>query len=448
MKKMLLVTLLFAPMHYLQAQSPVKPNVVIILTDDMGVGDIACYGGQLVPTPNIDQMARNGLMCTQYYSAAPICSPSRAGLLTGQYPGRWNFATYLDNKKHNRDAEQADYLDPKAPSIARIFKNAGYATAHFGKWHLGGGRDVKDAPGFEQYGIDEHSSTYESPDPDPLLTATNWIWSDKDSIKRWDRSTYFVDKALDFLQRHRDQPCFINLWPDDVHTPWVPDAEQHPSNREEEAALVAVMKEYDMQIGRFLSELKRHGLDKNTIVIFTSDNGPLPSFRGKRAAGLRGTKLSLYEGGTRMPFIVNWTGHVKAGSVDHTSPIHATDLLPTLASMAGVSLPKNYKGDGIDRSRVLLGQPAARKQEMYWEYGRNTIAYRYPRAQDKSPQLAVRSGDWKLLMNHDGSGVELYNIVKDKTEAVNLADKEAKVVGALKEKLLKWWEALPKLKTS
>jgi arylsulfatase A-like enzyme len=198
------------------------PNVLIILTDDMGHSDVGCFGGNFVPTPNINRIAENGRKFTQYYSAAPICSPSRTGLLTGMNPARWNFSTFLDTKKHNQNAEQADFLDPSAPSIARFFKNAGYATGHFGKWHMGGGRDVKNAPGFENYGIDEHISTYESPDPDPLITATNWIWSDKDSIKRWDRSKYFVDKTLAFMEKHKGQPCFVNFWPDDVHTPWVP----------------------------------------------------------------------------------------------------------------------------------------------------------------------------------------------------------------------------------
>ncbi|WP_317169226.1 sulfatase family protein [Mucilaginibacter humi] len=120
-----------------------RPNIIIILTDDMGFSDVGCFGGNFVPTPNIDRIAKNGRKFTQYYSAAPICSPSRAGMLTGMNPARWNFSTFLDNKKHNKNAEQADFLDPGAPSIARIFKNAGYATGHFGKWHMGGGRDVK-----------------------------------------------------------------------------------------------------------------------------------------------------------------------------------------------------------------------------------------------------------------------------------------------------------------
>ena len=426
-----------------------KPNIVIILTDDMGYSDIGCFGGRFVPTPNLDRMAKSGMLCTRYYSAAPICSPSRCGIMTGMFPARWNFSTYLDNRKHNKDAEQADYLDPQAPSMARLFRNAGYATAHIGKWHLGGGRDVTDAPGFEQYGFDAHVSTYESPDPDLLITATNWIWSDKDSIKRWDRSHYFVDKALAFLQQHKGQPCFINLWPDDVHTPWVPrrgSEAQEPMKPEEEAAFKGVLKEYDVQIGRFLDGLKQLGLDKNTIVIFTSDNGPLPSFRGSRATGLRGSKLSLYEGGTRMPFIISWPGHIRAGSTDTSSFITGLDLLPTLAAMAGVELPAGYKGDGVDRSVVFNGRPSARNKDMYWEYGRNNIAFKYPRVYDKSPQLAIRSGNWKLLMNADGTGVELYDVVKDEGETVNLAEREVGVAADLKKKLMTWWEGMPRLK--
>jgi len=427
-----------------------QPNIIVILTDDMGFSDVGTFGGKFVPTPNIDRLAENGLKLNQYYSAAPICSPSRVGMLTGMYPGRWNFSTYLDNKKHNREAEQADFLDPGAPTIAKFLKNAGYATAHFGKWHMGGGRDVKNAPGFERYGFDVHASTYESPDPDPAITATDWIWSDKDSIKRWDRTKYFVDKTLGFLSKHKDQPCFINLWPDDVHTPWVPRNEseytgQFPMNPQEEAAFKLVLKEYDIQIGRLLDGLKQSGADKNTIIIFTSDNGPLPSFRGSRAEGLRGSKLSLYEGGTRMPFIISWPGHIGKGKIDENSVVNALDLLPSLAKMAGISLPGGYKGDGVDRSQVFNGTPSARGKEIFWEYGRNDIAFKFPRPIDKSPNLAVRSGQWKLLMNSNGSDIQLYNVFKDKKESLNLAEQEPKVTTELKEKLLAWWKSLPKL---
>jgi len=444
----LVISVGFKPKPHTAAQ---RPNIIIILTDDMGFSDVGCFGGNFVPTPNIDRIAASGRKFTQYYSAAPICSPSRVGMLTGMNPARWNFSTYLDNRKHNKNAEQADWLDPKAPSIARMFKNAGYATGHFGKWHMGGGRDVKNAPGFENYGIDEHNSTYESPDPDPLLTATNWIWSKKDSIKRWDRTKYFVDKTLDFMKRHKGQPCFVNLWPDDVHTPWVPRVEheytgQYPMNPEEEAAFKLVLKEYDVQIGRLLDGLKAMGLDKNTIVIFTSDNGPLPSFRGSRAMGLRGSKLSLYEGGTRMPFIISWPGHIPAGTVDESSELCSIDLVPTLTKFAGIKLPADYKGDGMDRGNVLLGKPSLRGKDLFWEYGRNNIAFNYPRPIDKSPNLAVRSGEWKLLMNSDGSDIQLYDILKDKKESNNVAAQEPKKVDELKAKLMDWWKTIPHLK--
>ncbi len=442
--------LVFTALIYNLSFAQQKPNVIIILTDDMGYSDIGCFGGNFVPTPNIDRMAKMGTKFTQYYSAAPICSPSRTSLLTGMYPARWNFTTFLAFTKDNRAAEQANYLNPNAPSIAQMFKQAGYKTGHFGKWHMGGGRDVNNAPGFEKYGFDEHISTYESPDPDPLITATDWIWSDKDSIKRWDRTKYFVDKTLAFMKAHKGEPCYVNLWPDDVHTPWVPNTGEaytgkFPLNPKEEKAFKLVLKEYDKQIGRLLDGLKEMGLDKNTIVIFTSDNGPLPSFRGSREAGLRGSKLSLYEGGIRMPFIIDWPGHIPANSVDSVSVINSTDLLPSLLSMANVKLPENYKGDGEDRSLVFKGKPSERKKDMFWEYGRNETAFNFPPGRDKSPNLAIRSENWKLLLDYGKDNVELYNLATDQYENKNVAKENPEIVKRLKSELLKWRENLPVL---
>lgn len=430
-----------------------RPNVIVILTDDMGYGDISSfYSGSIIRTPHIDRLAQSGLMLTQYYSAAPICSPSRAAILTGNYPGRWNFCTFLDTKKHNRDAGQADFLDPSAPSMARFFKNAGYATGHFGKWHLGGGRDVTNAPGFTNYGFDEYAGTYESPEPDHLLTATQWIWSEKDSIKRWDRSGYFVDRTLGFLAKHKDQPCFINLWPDDVHTPWVPrpsaDTAAYPKNRQGRPAFEKVLQEYDLQIGRLLEGLHTMGIAENTIIVFTSDNGPLPSFKASRAATLRGTKLSLYEGGIRMPFIISWPGQIKAGTRDTASVVTGIDLLPSLFGLCQLQLPNSYKGDGADRSAVFKGKASVRKADMYWEYGRNEIAYAYPKGRDRSPNLAIRSGHWKLLINDDGSDPQLYQVIKDPGETNNLAGAFPDIAQALQVKLLQWRKQLPELKST
>ena len=212
-----------------KAQTPQgRPNIVIIYTDDMGIGDLSCTSTGWIETPAIDRLASQGLVLNSYYTSAPVSSPSRVGLTTGMFPMEWGINTYLQSRKGNAACEQADYLTAAAPSMARILRDAGYATGHFGKWHMGGGRDVKDAPSIPSFGFDEYCSTWESPDPAPELTATNWIWSDKDDVKRWNRTGYFVDKTLDFLVRHKDKPCFVNLWPDDMHTPWVPDEEsQH-----------------------------------------------------------------------------------------------------------------------------------------------------------------------------------------------------------------------------
>ena len=146
-----------------------------------------------------------------------------------------------------------------------------------------------------------------------------------------------------------------------------------------------------------------------------------------------------------MPFIISWPGHIKPGTADETSTLSALDLLPSLARIAGLNLPPEYHGDGKDRSKALLGKPSARNMDMYWEYGRNNIAFAYPRGQDKSPNLAILSGQWKLLMNHDGSNTQLYNINKDPNESRDLTNDYPKIVSGLKDKLSKWWDALPKL---
>ncbi len=432
-----------------QKSATLKPNIIFILTDDMGYGDISCFNGTY-STPNLDKLAAEGRKFTRYYSASPICSPSRAGFMTGMAPAKWNITSYLQNKSDNKLCEQADYLLTEAPSVARSFKASGYATGHFGKWHMGGGRDVDDAPGINSYGFDEYNSTWESPDPDPMITATDRIWSDKDSVKRWNRTAYFVDKTLSFLKRHKGQPCYINLWPDDVHTPWIPgdgEVRNYPSKPEEETAFIAVLNEYDKQMGRLLKGLKEIGVDDNTIVVFTSDNGPLPNFRHDRSADMRGTKLSLYEGGIRMPFIIRWPGHIPAATVDSTSVLCATDLFTSFSKMAEIPLPKNYAADGEDKSLVLLGKPADRKKDIYWEYGRNDVSFKYPpNINDRSPSLAIREGKWKLIMNSDGSRVELFDMQNDVREQHNQSGQQKGITARLSKKLLAWWNALPKLK--
>lgn len=419
-----------------------RPNIIVILADDLGPGDVACYGGKAVPTPNLDRLAAEGTRFTRYYSAAPICSPSRCGLLTGAFPARWRITSFQQTRAGNRQCEQVDFLDPKAPTIPRALKAAGYATAHIGKWHLGGGRDVRDAPKFAAYGYDEGVGTWESPEPHPDITATNWIWSDKDKVRRWDRTAFFVDQTLDFLRRHKDRPCFVNLWPDDPHTPWVPGPDAPKGDTPEN--LRGVLADLDRQVGRLMEGLRDLGLDRNTLVLFTSDNGAMPTFKGARSAGLRGSKLSLYEGGIRMPCIVRWPGRVPAGRVDEQTVLGAVDLLPSLCALAGAPVPPDAPLDGENLSAALLGAPVKRTKPLFWEYGRNNQSFHYPGGRDRSPNVAMLDGAWKLLVRADGTGVELYNLTADAAETANVADQHGEVAERMKQAALAWRAALPK----
>ncbi len=419
-----------------------QPNIIMIYVDDMGVGDLSCYGSKEFSTPNIDRMAENGIRFNQYYTAAPVSSPSRTGLTTGMFPLRWDINTYLSFKKHNDQHNQDDFLESSAPSMGRAFQNAGYATAHIGKWHMGGGRDVYDAPQITKYGFDEYVSTYESPDPDTLLTATNWIWSDQDSILRWERTAYFVDKTLDFIKRNTDKPYFINLWPDDMHDPWIPNADYMGKKKlyTSKKAFELVLIDFDKEMGRLLDELEAMGELDNTMIVFTSDNGPLPTYEQSRTNGFRGQKISLLEGGIRMPMIVHYPAMVKPGQVDDESVLCAVDFYPTLCAIAGIPTEENVDFDGINVAGALLGQKTLDRQEpLFWEYGQgNDIILK---SMHRSPHLGVRKGDYKLLVNNDGSYVQLYNIVDDPFEYKNLINEKPELAAELKKLALNWWEA-------
>jgi arylsulfatase A-like enzyme len=427
------------------AADDVRPNIIFILADDLGPGDIGCYGGTFVKTPNIDRLAKEGIRFDPYYVASPVCSPSRCGLITGQFPARWQITSYLAEKKRNLGAEMADFLDPKAPSLPRQLKQAGYRTAHFGKWHLGGGRDVADAPKFAAYGYDEHAGTYESPEPDPDITATNWIWSPKDKYKRWERTRFFVDKTFDFLRRNNDQPCFVNLWLDDVHSPWIPNEEaEKEKNPNFVKNLRPVIAEMDKQIGRLMGGLKKLGIDDRTLVVFTSDNGPYPHLPGRTAA-FRGCKFSLYEGGLRLPFIARWPGVVPAGVTDKVTVLASVDMFPTLCHIAGGEIPTGVTFDGLDLFDALRGiRIATRERPLMWEYGRNARFFGYPKlADDRSPNLAIRDGNWKLLVNADGENVELYDLESDPSEVKNVAEDHPEEAARLKRAVLDWRKTMP-----
>lgn len=428
-----------------------NPHIIIIYTDDMGIGDLSCYNSGWVMTPNIDKLAAQGLKFNHYYTSSPVSSPSRVGLTTGMFPTEWGINTYLNSRKGNTDCEQFDYLDSSAPTMAKSLKEVGYATAHIGKWHMGGGRDVDDAPQIPRYGFDEYVTTYEGPDPDPLITASNWIWSEQDSIQRWDRTSYFVDRTIDFLARHTDSPCFVNLWPDDMHDPWIPEAQYYKDKKSwvSKENFIAVLTEYDKQIGRLMEGIRQLGISDNTLIIFTSDNGALPTFDEVRVGGRRGSKISLYEGGVNMPFIISWPARIKPGEIENESVVNAVDLYPSLCAITGAKQPKGYNYSGEDMSKALLGiKPQQRKKDMMWDFGRNKFFNKPPKKHHQSSHLAIRRGDLKLLVNSDGTGLEMYDMKKDPNETTDIAAKYPALCKEMSRKVIDWYFAKRKIRTS
>ncbi|MEO1382190.1 MAG: sulfatase-like hydrolase/transferase [Bacteroidota bacterium] len=424
------------------------PHILLIYVDDMGLGDASFMGNDFIPTPHIDKMTKGGKVFEQYYTNSPVCSPSRVAITTGMYPLRWNINSFLSHKKHNDLCDQAGFLDVRAPSIAKRLKQAGYKTAHFGKWHMGGGRRIE-APAITEYGFDTYVSTWESPDPDPLLTSSNWIWARSDSIKRWERTKYFVDNTLAFLQEHRNASCYINLWPDDIHTPWVgskEELEKGKKNYKSEAHFYTVMADFDQEGGRLIAGIEEMGLDKRTLIIFTSDNGPAPTFNKKRTLGLRGSKNSLYEGGIRMPFIAYWPTVIEGGQVDQKSVLSAIDLYPTLCRIGGIEPPKEWEFDGEDVSKAMLGSNIhARQSPIYWEYGRINPRTSIPKdSLNRSLPLSIRQRNWKFFTSFEGNEAELYELGADPQESKDLSEQHPKLVEELREKALSWFQVWDK----
>jgi arylsulfatase A-like enzyme len=260
-----------------------------------------------------------------------------------------------------------------------------------------------------------------------------------------------VDQTLAFLRKNADRPCFVNLWPDDVHTPWVPSAKDQRVGKGGRASgkgdtaerFRRVVTELDREVGRLLDALRKRKGDRPTLVLFLGDNGPLPTFAQRRTAGLRGSKLSLYEGGIRVPCLAWGPGIVPAGRTNDATVFAAVDLFATLGKLCGADLPKGYRSDGEDLSAALLGKSPKRTRPLFWEYGRNDKSFAYPGGKNRSPNVAVRAGDWKLLVNADGTGAELYDLATDPKE---LRDRRAElpdVTKRLSERALKWRKSLP-----
>ena len=448
----------------LPAPAARRPNVVFIFLDDLGYGDLGVTGNRDVATPHMDSLARDGVQFTQFYVASPICSPSRVGVTTGQYPARHLIHSYLNTRESNRALGMCDYLNPSAPCLARAFQRAGYATGHFGKWHMGGGRDVNDAPLPRAYGFDEALSSFEGLG-DRVLEKDHRLSEQSARLGRGriqrapkhQLTEIWVDHAIQFIRRHASRPFYLQLWPSDVHDVHRP----RPDLMEKYArfssnpfvqSFYAVLDELDRQIGRLLGAIDETGLAENTLVVFTGDNGPTawPRYyeQGFQApgstAGLRGRKWSLYEGGIRQPFFARWKGSLPAGLVDKQTVVGAVDLFPTLCTLAGISPPR-VTFDGHDMSTAFGGKPRQRARPLLWEYGRDERLLRPGLKDDQSPNLAIRDDRWKLLVNGDGSRLELYDFDVSDKERENVAKQHPAVVDRLSKAVLAWRRSWPVL---
>ncbi len=428
------------------------PNVIVILTDDQGSVDAGCYGSSDLETPAVDALAARGVRFTQFYAAAPVCSPSRAGLLTGRYPLRaglpHNAASppidgNLEDCKSGMPAEQV--------TMAEMFRAAGYATAQIGKWHLGFGRDMgPNGQGFDySFGtldgcIDNYSHFFywHGPNRHDLWRNGKEVYCDGRFFPE-----LMVDEASQFMEKNKDKPFFIYFalnmphYPYQGYAKWLERYKDLPYPRKLYAAFVSTL---DENVGRLLDRLDKLGLRERTIIVYQSDNGHSTEerahFGGGSAGPYRGAKFSLLEGGIRLPAIISWPGHLPEGQV-RSQLGHSCDWMPTLAELTGVKL-LNHDIDGKSLAKVIRSANAPTPHdELHWQVGNNDRA-----------QWAVRQGDWKLIGNvQDTSDKDrgfnltatdrklfLSNLAEDVGENKNHADEQPDVVRRLQGVRDKW----------
>jgi len=426
---------------------PARPNILFIFADDWGWGDLSCHGHPYVKTPNIDRLADEGTDFLRFTVASGVCSPSRTAVVTGQFPARYNidghFAWVPSNEKRN----MPDWLDLNAPFLPRMLKEGGYATAHYGKWHLSNNM-IPDSPLPGEYGYDDYG-------------AFNCAGEQMPVHKDADNAIAFIEKS-----HKAGKPFFINLWMHEPHTPFhtLPKYRwRFPDLEEADNIFASVLSHADDRIGEVLAVLDRLGIADNTLVVFSSDNGPAranrptePALQHDTATGAgygigasKGTtggrkayKGSLFEGGIGVPFIVRWPGKVAAGEVDEVSLISAVDLLPTFCEVAGVDLPVSYQPDGVSQVATLMGTAYPKREKpLFWKMDNP-----WPAPEDRPNHwvsYAVVDQQWKLVTNKDSGYVELYDIANDPYEQTDLKSQNPEVVKGLQKKLEAWKKTLP-----
>jgi len=402
-----------------------KVNFLVILCDDLGYGDLACYGHPVIKTPNLDRLAREGMRLTDCYAAAPVCSPARAGMLTGRTPYRSGIYDWIPGNSPM-------HLQSGEVTVATLLKSAGYATCFVGKWHCNGRFNSPDQPQPDDHGFDYWFATQNNARPSHH-NPTNFVRNGKavGPLEVYS-STLIVEEAISWLAaRDRDRPFCLFVWFHSPHEPIATAKEfvnQYPDARPLDRAVHhGNVTQMDHEVGRLLQTLDDANLRAGTFVLFTSDNGPetLNRYRGaNRSYGspglLRGMKLHMYEGGIRVPGIIRWPGRTRAGQVC-PQPVNGTDLLPTLCAISGSPLPSDRPIDGASILPIFEGRPIERKVPLYWQYDRAI----------SEPKTAMRQGDWKILANAPPSQFELYNLSRDPGETTNLAAKQPQRLQAM-----------------
>ena len=414
-----------------------QPNILFILVDDMGWRQLGCYGSSYYETPNIDKIAREGMKFTDAYAACPVCSPTRASIITGKYPARLHLtdfipgSPYLWNKL--KQPEWTKYLPLEELTIAEVLKEAGYATASFGKWHLSIAKRPPQSEPFnpDKQGFDEYYVTYKPKhDQYPAQDAHN--------------VGAIIEKSLHFMEKNKDKPFFLYVTHNTIHNPLIEKQNliskyknkhgfELPENR---PVIGAMIETLDQSVGRLLQKLKDLKIEKNTIVIFFSDNGGLEWEADQTP--LRAGKASLYEGGIRVPLIVRWPGAVEPNRVCNV-PVISVDFFSTILDMIGIT-PK-HDVDGVSIVPLLKQTNVLHRDAIYWHYPHYHSA-------GIGPSSAIRQGDYKLIEWHEASilglenRVELYNLREDIGESKNLAMTMPEKTTELCDKLEKWRQSV------
>jgi len=433
------------------------PNIVMVLADDLGYGDLGCYGNRLHHTPHIDALAAEGIRLTSGYVTAAVCSPSRAGLMTGRHQQRHGY-------EYNLGGRSRFGLSLEERTLANLMKHAGYATGMIGKWHLGNAEKFSPLErGFDEfYGITEGGTTYATPRTPDIVSIPagkpperGGQWAIRKGRETVVEDTYITDaftrEGVDFIRRHRDEPFFLYLSYTSPHTPLQAKGSDVKRNSDIDGLLgqvyAAMITALDDGVGRVTAALRESGLEENTLVIFFSDNGGALYVPVADNGPLNGGKRYQYEGGHRVPFIVKWPDRLPRGSV-YDAPVVSLDLYPTLASAAGVEGAMHRDHDGVDVIPHLSDRiPGSPHERLFWR---------------ADPNRAIRQGKWKLWqvnnappgskdMNHrrlpvdqipadspDGQQILLFDLSSDLGERMNVAEDHPEIVTELLSALDDW----------